>query len=101
MTIAVPLPSLTEPPFLGVAQSSTGRVWRDRLNPRDAARALAIAQRHNLPEMLARVIAGRGIELDAVEDFLDPAIRRAMPDPFTVTQMEAAVKRIADAVVAG
>jgi single-stranded-DNA-specific exonuclease len=101
MTIAVPLPQLSEPPFLGVAQSATGRVWRDRLGPRDAARALAIAQRHNLPEMLARVIAGRGVELDAVEDFLDPAIRRAMPDPFTVTQMEAAAKRIADAVVAG
>ncbi len=101
MTIAVSLPSLSEPPFLGVAQSATGRVWRDRLNQRDAARALAIAQRHNLPEMLARVVAGRGVELDAVEDFLDPAIRRAMPDPFTVTQMEAAAKRIADAVVAG
>jgi len=101
MTIAVPLPHLSEPPFLGVAQSATGRVWRDRLNARDAARALAIAQSHNLPEMLARVIAGRGVELDAVEDFLDPAIRRAMPDPFTVTQMEPAAKRIADAVVAG
>ncbi len=101
MTIAVPLPQLSEPPFLGVAHSATGRVWRDRLTARDAARALAIAQRYNLPEMLARVIAGRGVELDAVEDFLDPAIRRAMPDPFTVTQMEAAAKRIADAVVAG
>ena len=101
MTIAVPIPQLIEPPFLGVAQSATGRIWRDRLSPRDAARALAIAQRYNLPEMLARVIAGRGVELDAVEDFLDPAIRRAMPDPFTVTQMEAAAKRIADAVVAG
>jgi single-stranded-DNA-specific exonuclease len=101
MTIAVPLPQLSEPPFLGVARSATGRVWRDRLTSRDAARALAIAQRHNLPEMLARVIAGRGVELDAVEDFLDPAIRRAMPDPFTVTQMEAAAKRIAHAVVKG
>jgi single-stranded-DNA-specific exonuclease len=101
MTIAVPLPHLIEPPFLGVAHSATGRIWRDRLTARDAARALAIAQRYNLPEMLARVIAGRGVELDAVEDFLDPAIRRAMPDPFTVTQMEAAAKRIADAVVAG
>ena len=101
MTIAVPLPQLSEPPFLGVAHSATGRVWHDRLTARDAARALAIAQRYNLPEMLARVIAGRGVELDAVEDFLDPAIRRAMPDPFTVTQMEAAAKRIADAVGAG
>ncbi len=35
--------------------------------------------------------------LDAVEDFLDPTIRKLMPDPYTVTQMEAAAKRIADA----
>ena len=59
------------------------RLWRDRLDPRGAARALAIAQRHRLPEMLARVLAGRGVEVDAVEDFLDPTIRRLMPDPFT------------------
>jgi single-stranded-DNA-specific exonuclease len=101
MTLAAPLPRLDEPPFLGVARSVTGRVWRDRLNPRDTARALAITQRFNLPEMLARVLVGRGVEADAVEDFLDPAIRRAMPDPFTVTQMETAAKRIADAAQSG
>ena len=51
--------------------------------------------------MLARVLAGRGVELDAVEDFLDPTIRKLMPDPYTVTQMEAAAKRIADAATRG
>ena len=57
------------------------QLWRDRLDARGAARALAIAQRYQLPEMLARVIAGRDIEIDAVEDFLDPTIRRLMPIP--------------------
>ena len=69
--------------------------------PRGAARALAIAQRYQLPEMLARVLAGRDVEIDAVEDFLDPTIRKLMPDPYTVTQMEAAAKRIADAATRG
>jgi single-stranded-DNA-specific exonuclease len=87
--------------FLGVSHSATSRLWRDRLDPRGTARALAITQRHRLPEMLARVIAGRGVEIDAVEDFLDPTIRRLMPDPFTVTQMEAAAKRLADAAMRG
>ena len=87
--------------FLGVSHSATGRLWRNRLDARGAARALAIAQRHQLPEMLARVIAGRGVEIDAVADFLDPTIRRLMPDPFTVTQMEAAAKRLADAAMRG
>ncbi|VIO74950.1 single-stranded-DNA-specific exonuclease RecJ [Bradyrhizobium ivorense] len=87
--------------FLGVTRSLTGKLWRDRLDARGAARALAIVQRHNLPEMLARVLAGRDVEIDAVADFLDPTIRKLMPDPHTVTEMEAAAKRIADAAVRG
>ena len=83
-------------PFLGVATSATGKAWRDRLDVRGTSRALAIAQRHQLPEMLARVLAGRGVDLDAIPDFLDPTIRRLMPDPFKLTDMEAAAKRIAD-----
>src|SRR5438552_13209857 len=85
--------------FLGVSHSATGKLWRDRLDARGAARALAIAQRHQLPEMLARVLAGRDVELDAVQDFLDPTIRKLMPDPYTLTQMEVAADRIADAAV--
>ena len=55
----------------------------------------------SLPEMLARVLAGRDVEIDAVEDFLDPTIRKLMPDPYTVTQMEAGAKRIAEAATRG
>lgn len=87
--------------FLGVTRSATGKLWRDRLDARGAAQALAIVQRYQLPEMLARIIAGRGIDIDAVEDFLDPTIRKMLPDPSTVTQMEAAAKRIADAATRG
>src|SRR5438552_16482387 len=87
--------------FLGVQHSLTGKFWRDRLDARGAAKALAIVQRHQLPEMLARVLAGRGVEIDAVLEFLDPTIRKLMPDPFTVTQMEVAARRIADAAVRG
>src|ERR1700758_1148765 len=95
------LPIESPPAFLGVSQSLTGKLWRDRLDARGAARALAITQRHQLPELLARVLAGRNVAIDAVEDFLDPTIRKLMPDPFTVTQMEAAAKRIADAALRG
>src|ERR1700742_2069635 len=85
------------PAFLGVSHSATGKVWRDRLDARGAARALAITQRYQLPEMLARVLAGRDVEIDAVDDFLDPTIRKLMPDPHSITAMETAAKRIADA----
>lgn len=95
------LPVENSPAFLGVERSATGRVWRDRLDPRGTARALAIAQRYQVPEMLSRIIAGRGIDIDAVEDFLDPTIRKLLPDPLTVTDMEVAAKRIADAAARG
>ena len=87
--------------FLGVTRSATGKLWRDRLDARGAARALAITQRYRLPEMLARVLAGRDVAIDAVQDFLDPTIRKLMPDPHTVTQMETAARRIADAAARG
>jgi single-stranded-DNA-specific exonuclease len=87
--------------FLGVDNSATGRAWRDRLDERGAARALAIAQRHALPELLARIIAGRDVEADAVDTFLDPTIKRAMPDPHVLTAMKEAAVRIADAATRG
>jgi single-stranded-DNA-specific exonuclease len=95
------LPVELPPAFLGVSRSATGKFWRDRLDARGQAKALAITQRYQLPEMLARVLAGRDVEIDAVADFLDPTIRQLMPDPYTVTQMEAAAKRIADAAAGG
>jgi single-stranded-DNA-specific exonuclease len=87
--------------FLGVDQSLTGRAWRDRLDERGSARALTIAQRHGLDELLARVLAGRNVDPDQVDSFLDPTIRRLMPDPNTLTDMDAACVRIADAIVRG
>src|ERR1700722_6225640 len=84
--------------FLGVDRSATGRVWRDRLDERGKPRARSIVQRDNPPELLARIIAGRGIEPDGVEAYLDPTIKRLMPDPSTVAAMDAAVRRLADAV---
>ncbi len=84
--------------FLSVENSATGRAWRDRLDERGAVRALDIAQRHELPELLARILAGRNIETDAVAAFLDPTIKHAMPDPHVLTAMKEAAERIADAV---
>ncbi|MGY4409408.1 hypothetical protein ACVWW4_001144 [Bradyrhizobium sp. LB7.1] len=98
---ATALPVEAPQAFLGVARSLTDKLWRDRLDARRAAKALAIVQQHQLPELLARVLAGRGVDTDAVADFLDPTIRKLMPDPFTVTEMEAAAKRIADAAANG
>jgi single-stranded-DNA-specific exonuclease len=87
--------------FLGVERSATGRVWRDRLDERGTARALAIAQRHELPELLARILAGRGVEVEEAVRYLDPTVRDLMPDPSVLAGMDAAAARLADAVQRG
>src|SRR6185369_2077685 len=58
-------------------------------------------QRYSLPDLLARIIAGRNIALEDVEDFLDPTVKRLMPDPHTLLDMPAAAIRLADAVTRG
>ncbi|MGD9846567.1 MAG: single-stranded-DNA-specific exonuclease RecJ, partial [Variibacter sp.] len=99
MAPATPLPTTdTARFFLGVERSATGRAWRDRLDARGAAQALAIAQRGGVPELLARVLAGRGVEAADVAAYLDPTIKRLMPDPDSVTDMAVAAGRIADAI---
>ena len=86
--------------FLGVERSACGRAWRDRLDERGAARALAITQRHDdVPELLARILAGRGVDVDAVTSFLDPTVRALMPDPDSLADMRAAAVRLADAIM--
>jgi len=91
----------TERFFLGVEKSATGQAWRDRLDERGRARALTIAQRHGVPELLARVLAGRGVEPDEVAAYLDPSIKGLMADPHGLTDMEAASARLAHAVIYG
>ena len=87
--------------FLGVERSVCGRAWRDRLDERASARALTIVQRHNMPELLARILAGRGVEPEDAEAFLDPTVKRLMPDPERLSDMAPAAARLADAVARG
>src|SRR5882757_5791502 len=87
--------------FLGVEQSATGRVWRDRLDDRASAQALAMVQRHELPELLARVLAGRGVDAYEATAYLDPTVKGLMPDPGVLADMPVAAARIADAVMRG
>jgi single-stranded-DNA-specific exonuclease len=85
--------------FLDVRSSATGLSWRHRLNERQEMAALAIAQADGVPILVARVLAGRGVSVEDAARFLDPTIRDLLPDPATLTDMEAAAQRIAAAVI--
>ncbi len=86
--------------FLDVRQSATGVSWEHRLSERQDMTALAIAQGHGVPDIVARVLAGRGVTADQAERFLDPTIRDLLPDPASLTDMDKAATRIAEAIMA-
>ncbi|MEQ1902201.1 MAG: single-stranded-DNA-specific exonuclease RecJ [Devosia sp.] len=84
--------------FLGVAKSLTGRAWHDRLGPAGTRIAQAIAQRSEITEILARILAGRGVAIDGAATWLNPTIRDLMPDPSTLADMDRLAARIAEAI---
>ena len=90
-----------ETAFLGVTRSAKDYVWRERLTVEQAKIASAIAQRHGLPEILGRVLAARGTDLDNVEDALNPTLKHLMPDPHSMRDMETGAARLADAIEKG
>lgn len=85
--------------FLGVKRSAVGVAWEHRLSERQEAVALAIAQTNGVPDIVARVLAGRGVTQADAGRFLDPTVRDLLPNPASLTDMEAAAERIADAVL--
>ncbi len=95
------MPSAAHRLFLDVDRSILGRPWRDRLDLAGQGRAQAIAQLQGRSDILSRVLAGRGVEPDQVEGFLDPTIRVLMPDPDVLRGMDALTDRLARAIRAG
>jgi single-stranded-DNA-specific exonuclease len=85
--------------YLGVDRSLTGRAWRERAI--DGRTALALSQRLGVPEIMGRILAGRGVPPEAGEGVLDPKLRALMPDPSTLRDMDAAAARLARAIASG
>jgi single-stranded-DNA-specific exonuclease len=81
---------------LGVEQSVCGRRWRWSCS--DAQAGQEIAERLALPEIVGRLLAQRGVDLDHAPGFLKPRLREQLPDPTHLRDMEAAAARLVRAV---
>ena len=85
--------------FLAVKKSVTGQAWIDALSPVQRQTALAISQRYDVPEIIGRVMASRGVVVDGAQQFLKPTIRELMPDPHALTDMVQATQRLGQAIL--
>ena len=94
---AAALPAATA--VLGVERSLLGRRWRERAG--DDRAGMALAQRLDLPEIVGRILARRGVASEAAERFLNPTLRDGLPDPSHLLDMDRAVARLVDALERG
>ena len=85
--------------FLEVRPSARGMAWRHRLSGRQEAIALAIAQGNGVSDIVARVLAARGVTVGECREIPRSDDPRAAAGPASLTDMDKAAARIADAIV--
>lgn len=78
-------------PAFGVWRSFSGRHWILREAPADAVRALT--ETNDVSAALARILAARGVAPGALADVLSPTLKRLLPEPLTLKDMDKAVAR--------
>jgi single-stranded-DNA-specific exonuclease len=76
--------------------SICGKQWV--IEAYDERLALTLAQRQDLPDIVAQIMAARGILPDEAHDFLNPTLRALMPDPEHLKDMGKAAARFVEAL---
>ena len=82
--------------LLDVNNSYSGNKWSLRSN--DEELISAIQKDSQISYITARIIAGRKISLADVQDFLNPSLRKLLPDPSSMQDMDKAAKIIFNAI---
>ena len=85
--------------LLDVSRSLCDRFWE--LKRVDEARVRGLSAQLGGDDLLARLLAGRGIQPGEVEGFLAPKLRDTFPDPSSLQDMDKAAEITLDALIAG
>lgn len=87
------------PAAFGVLRSFSGRKWR--LRQADESLVRTLANDHGISTALARILVGRQVSPADVPDFLNPTLRRLLPEPYLLADMERAAARVEAAIETG
>lgn len=76
--------------------SLSGKIWRvEAVNDRNV---LYLMQKYKMPEVLASLILRRGIDIEKVDEFLNPSLKDQLPEPYLLLGMEKAAQRVLSAI---
>ena len=82
--------------LLGATQSLSGRTWQ--LRTQDEAIVADLVRTRQISEILARVLAGRGLGVKTAKAYLNPSFREQFPEPMDLADMDRAVDLTLQAV---
>jgi len=86
--------------LFGVSQSLTGRHWLAQ--PTDARHVQRLSAALGPgTDLLARLLAIRGVMAEDVDEFLAPTLKTTFPDPSSFFDMDRAAEMVLDALIAG
>ncbi len=91
------MPEAQSAPLFGVARSFSGRRWLLKSVDTELESALL----RELPPVVARLLALRGVTLAQAADYLAPRLKKLLPDPSVLKDMDVAVARTAKALTNG
>jgi single-stranded-DNA-specific exonuclease len=78
-------------PLMNVRRSYSGRRWL--LREVDAAAAGRFARDANVSHALANLLLARNVQANDAAEYLNPTLKRLLPEPFALRDMERAVAR--------
>lgn len=90
---------MTEQAFLNVDHSFGGRRWRAR--PVDDVLATAHARKLGKPDLIGRILAGRGVALEDSDAYFNPTLKTLFPDPSSFVDMDAACEAVLESLLSG
>lgn len=79
-----------------LALSVNGKEWGER--PYDERLALTLQQKHDVSDIVSRLLAIRNVAVDDVESYLSPTLSNLLPDPSRFLDMDKAAARLVKAV---
>ena len=72
-------------------------LWK--INQYDERKVLAIYQKFGFSEILSRLLNIRGVELDEINDFINPTLRRYLTDPNKLLDMNKGVDVVYNSII--
>ena len=65
----------------------------------DNLKTAKLVQKLNISDYLARYICSRGVDINKAELYLNPSLKKQIPSPFSILDMDKAINRIIKAFI--